>query len=113
MKLNSQSTQCWRIKLKKNQFKKRIQKIPDSVCFNPPNPWPSLWDWDNPIKNKPKKDLSQLGLTCQAYDSGHGTMITLYKVNRTNYKTRFLINLLVNDEIEKNINIKNEHNKTT
>ena len=47
MKLNSQLTQCWKMKLKKNQV--------ESTRVNLPNPQPGSCGWDNSIKNKSKQ----------------------------------------------------------
>jgi hypothetical protein len=55
MKLNSQSTQCWMIKLKKNQLNKRHKKQLESTRVNPLSIILGSWDQDNLIKSKQNK----------------------------------------------------------
>jgi hypothetical protein len=85
MKSNFQSTQYWRIKLKKKSVKKRKKNDPsqpeltyqtydlsheigitsykaikkkkqyDSDQVNPPNSWPGSWNWDKLKQSKQKK----------------------------------------------------------
>jgi hypothetical protein len=50
--------------------------------------------------------MSQPKLTYHTHDLSYTTRITLKKANGTNYDVHFLINSLLNDKIEKKINIK-------
>jgi len=48
--LNSQSTQCWRMKFKKNN-----KKTKKKTWVNLLNQWPGSWDLDNLIESKQTK----------------------------------------------------------
>jgi hypothetical protein len=69
MKFNSQSTQCWRMKLKK--------KIS--------------------IKKRQKKKLESTELTHQTHDTGYETKLTTYIANH--YKSWILISNQLNVEV--------------
>jgi len=73
MNLNSQWTQCWKIKLKKNQLKRQ------------------------------KKNSIKLGLTCKTNNLGHEIKITLKKQNQIKYEVQSLVYSILKDEYENKI----------
>jgi hypothetical protein len=50
----------------------------------------------------------QLGLTCKIHNLSYEIMITHIKQIKTNHEAQFLINLILNDEIEKTNQLKNQ-----
>jgi len=51
-------TKWWKMNMRKNQFKKNIEKKPKSTQINSTNLWPKIWDQYTPQKEKRKNSWS-------------------------------------------------------